>query len=1514
MDLGEADASVEDIVTQRGELVTEDHGLEVLTVAEEAAAHLGQLAVLTEVHALQSRTAGEGVVADEGDRVGNRDGGQGGAVTEGTGGNGPQTLADGHALETGAGHEDLVGQGHRAGNGQGSQLAAGVEGLVANRRDAVGNVQAGDGGSVEGLITDALQVVALKGDGMQVGGAAGVEGVIADGLQGGREDDHLQSAVAEGGVLDGLQSGGELDELALELVEGTDLNGLHALGKLQNALVLHVGGAVVHDLSVGTVQDTVLIPLHLGTALGQSDRLDGVAVLEDGIVSGEEGRHTGGQLHGLQGGVVLEQTRAHRGHGVGDLEAGQSGTAEDLVTKVGDLAVAPVEGGQLGTSVEGVVLNGRHAVGYRKARDLAAREGVGGNQGQGGIGGQGQGCQIAVNAKGVSTHILDTGKGQGLKGGVVADGVVLEADGSGVLVELNDELSGRLGGAVLGLGRLVQVVHGEAVDRIQMGGQLDVDQIGVGANGSADGGVSGAVAGGRGEGADGQKRLAVACVVLVVLLKHDGGQLGTVEGSGTHHVDVLGHRQVTGLGSGAVDQQKIVGLGDGTEVEDTVDAAVDAVGGVNVDGVQGRVTLKDGIHGVVVVGLVVATQLGEVRGQIDGREAASREGTLTDLQGGVGGAVVKDHRGQGNRLEGVDADVGDGAGEGGGGESRTLKGGVADDRQTAAEADGGQSGAALEGTHADLLQLTRGNRNGLQSGGAREGVGTDELQIGGQGHRGQLGTLKGTVTGGGIGSTDDQGSGAAHEGQGGQLGAREGTVTDGGDRGGNDHRGQAGIRKGSRADDGQGFGKGEGGDGGVVEDLGTDGRRGGGQGSGLQLGTVVEGLGTHGQRLLVGGIVADRGQSGTAVEGTLADLNDIGTDLHRGDALVVLEDGGTDLLELVPGKLGEITVQILGVVEDLGQTLDVEHAVLGLEVGVGGIHLNALEGETVVEDRAVEGGQGLGQTDGLEDRAAAEDTVAEGHGGIALAKGEGQKLGAVLEGRAADVGGALVDREGFQPRALLKGVVADADEGSGVGHLNGRKLGIVLEGTRADGGHVDALAYAEGGQGGTVLEGTVADGDLTSGLGTRARKVHQLQGGAVLERAAADGQRTVAGTLHRKGGEEVTALEGVSPDAVDVGGDHHRGDVQIAVEYVGTDAADAHGSLELAADGLGHVENGQARGAGVTEEVIHGGVHRAALLHQNGVQSGERAEHRHIGVEGGDAGGQLQHGDLGKSAEGAGVNGHVRLAARGELNGLQGSAVVEGVLRNGGDRLGDDDLADIGVVEGVRTDGVHRLGEGVGTRLGSGEDLQIVVARALIEVEQGTVVRAVEDLVVALLGLVDLEGLHLAAVVEGTDTDMTDGIGHGDGSHIRAVLEGVVGKLGDLHTLIGSGDADLGHGTHLGACLDRVSAVGQKLVGQHVGGGVEEGIDVEILGEGVGSQTQTLVVGNAGALAVGVGVPALEEARVVRDGMGDGKGELLVEEDALVRAVLQVVHDLGIHVEDDLVLVGLPVGEEHHGG
>ena len=282
------------------------------------------------------------------------------------------------------------------------------------------------------------------------------------------------------------------------------------------------------------------------------------------------------------------------------------------------------------------------------------------------------------------------------------------------------------------------------------------------------------------------------------------------------------------------------------------------------------------------------------------------------------------------------------------------------------------------------------------------------------------------------------------------------------------------------------------------------------------------------------------------------------------------------------------------------------------------------------------------------------------------------------------------------------------------------------------------------------------------------------------------------------------------------------------------------------------------------------------------------------------------------------MNGHVGLAAGSELDGLQIGAVVERILRDGGDGLGDHDLGDQGVVERVGTDGVDsltagRLRQGVGAGLTSGEDLQVVVAGRLVEVDQRAVEGGVEALIVALSGGVDLEGLQLGTTVERGNADVTDGVGHGDGLQVGAALERVIGHIGDLNALVSRGNADLGNGIRLGACLDRVGAVGQKLERQNVGGGVEVRIHVQILGEGVGSETHALVVGDLGAAAVYLGVPALEEACIVGLRNGNGEGELAVEEDGLSAALLHVVHEIGINVEDEVVLVGLPVCEEDHG-
>ena len=1386
-------------------------------------------------------------------------------------------------------------------------------------------METGDLGAVEGLITDASQTVALECNGVQLGGAVEVEGVLTDGLQGGGEHDHFQRAVAEGGFLDDLQGSGQLDILALESVECADLNGLNTLGDLEDTLVLDVSRAVEQGLAVQTVQNTVLILLHLRLSVGKGDGLDGVAVGKDGFLAAKEGGHAEGQLNRFQRGTVLKDTGAHDGYGVSDLEAGKGGVAEHLAAEGGDTAIPPIEGGQLAAGGEGAVLNDGNVVGNSEARDLAAREGVRRNDRQRGIYGQDKLDHIRVAAEGSRAHILHPRQGQCQKGRIAADGVVPEAYGRSILVELDHKLGRGLRGAVLGLACLGQTVDGVAVDGIQMRGKLDTEQGRYATHGTADSGVRLGIRGDGVEGTDGQQGLTVIGVGLVEFLKYDRKKLRVVEGSCANHVYVRGNRGDARLGSGTVNQKQTVALGNGTDVQDAVDTAVEAIGRMNVDGVQNGVTLENGVDGVVVVGLVVGAQLGELRGKVDHLKAAPCKRALADGQRSVRSIVVREgNRRQRNRLEGVVSNVGNRSGEGDGGQDCVLKGRITDVGQAVAEIDGGQRRAALECARPDGLQrAARGYRNGRQGGDVCERIRADVPQINGKGHGGQLGILERAVTGSSVLGTNDKRSVATQEGQGSQLGVCECAVADIGHGGGDGDRGQAGVGKGSGADGGQILRQLKGGDHGVVEYLSADSGGGGGQGGSTQLGAAVEGLGAHGERLGVGGVKGDGRQSGTTVECALADLGELSADGKGGDTLVVLEYACADLQDLIPGQLGQIAILVLGVEQDLGQTLGVENTVLRLEVGIRRIHLDARQGDAIVEDGAVECGQGLGKLNGLEDDAAVEDRVTEGDGSLALAEGEGQKRGAILEGRVADVGGGLVDLKGLQGRTHLKGVVADGQEGCGVVDLYGGELDVVLEGVAADGGNVDACAHAEGGQRAAVTECGITHGDLASGLGAGTLEVDQRQGAAVLECAGTDIQSSIARTFHNEGGQVGAALEGVRTDAIDIGRNHHGGDGGIVTEYVGADTRDdlvgsvGLGGSEFTVNGLKDIENGQTGRVCVTEVVIHSGVDRAALLHQDGGQRGQGIQHAHVFIKGSDASGKLQQLDVIQTVERAGVNGHVAFTAGGELNSLQGGAIVEGVLGNGGDGLGNDHLRDGGVVECMRTNGVHRhivhhLGEGVGAGLRSGEDLQIVVAGGLVKVDQRAVVRAVEALVGAFLGHVHLEGLQLGAVVEGCDADMTDGVGQRDRLQIGAVLERVVRQLGDLDTLIGGGDADLGDGINLGACLNRVGAVGQKLEGQNVGGGIEEGIYVQVIREGVGSQTDTLLVGDLGALTVCVGVPALEEACVVGRGGGNGQVKGLVEYDGLGGTILHVGHDLGIHVEDDLILVSLPVGEQDH--
>ena len=817
MNLYQTSATGKHLITQGFQHITKDNDLQIRATAEQATANGSELTVGAEVYAFQCGTSGKGVITDEGYRVGNGDGGQALTVAEHTRSDGSDTLIECNVGQAGAAYKDLIGNARQgAGKGDGGQLGAGTEGLIVNGSGSFGNVQAGDSRAVEGLIANASQAVTLKCNGMQFGGTVEVEGLLTDGLQGCGEDDHFQSAIPESGFLDGLQGAGQLDELALELVECANLDGLNALGKLENTLVLNIGRAVEYGLAIQAVENAVLVLLHLCLTAREGDGFKVITVGKDGLTVGKEGGHAAGQLNRLQRIVMLEETCTHHGHGISDLEAFKGGISEGFCAEGGNLAVAPVKGGQLAADVEGLLLDDGNVVGNRKACQQATGEAIRCDQSHRRLNGQEQLGQILVSGECAGTHLLHQGQLQGLDCRVIVDGVVLESNGSCVDVELDDQLCGRLGSTVLGLAGLIQIVQSIAVNGIQMGGEFDVKKRGHVTDRTTDGSIFLAIHGDRIEGTDGQQRLAVVGIGLIKLLENDGGQIRTVEGTCANHIYVRGDSENTGLGSGTVGQQQIVAFCDGTDVQNTIERAVNTVVRMNVDFLQIQVALKDRINRVVVVGLVVFAQLLELRGEIDGGECTTCECALTDNQRIVGRAIDKANARQtndtvvgvvlvhGRNLERVLTNVRDRAGEGHRSQGSALKGGITDDGQAILEIKGRQSRAALEGGGSNLTESAIGNGNSRQRGNVGECIRTNRLQIFGESYRGQLGVLKSTVAGNGIVGTDDQRRVTALEDQSCQLGACECTVADVGYGGGNGDRGQAGVSEGLGTDGGQG--------------------------------------------------------------------------------------------------------------------------------------------------------------------------------------------------------------------------------------------------------------------------------------------------------------------------------------------------------------------------------------------------------------------------------------------------------------------------------------------------------------------------------------------------------------------------------------------------------------------------------------------------------------------------------------------------------------------------------------
>ena len=1060
---------------------------------------------------------------------------------------------------------------------------------------------------------------------------------------------------------------------------------------------------------------------------------------------------------------------------------------------------------------------------------------------------------------------------------------------------------------------ITNLVDGVAVYNVKVGGELDQSQVlgDVYLIATDNHVVAVLVAGGT----DGKQGLAVVRVILIKLLKHDAGEQSVVECLGIYTGNAGGNGYVSGLGGGA-EHDLGVYAGGGVSAQNTVNGAEGGVGRVNVDSGKLGVALEDLIYGVVIVDLVVLTDCLQVGRKGDSGEGGVGECAVLDDQLKSLVAVLEGNGGESGDLECILTNEGEGCGEVCGGKACSLEGGCADGGNAVTEHEGGNLGV-VECICADIGQnRALGNSYCERCGGdVGECISTNVGNACGEIDLCDLGLLEYTVAGSSGGGTDGQALGAFIEVKGGESGyVVECTVTDGSNACGNGDGCDLGVGKGAGTNGGNACRNGESGDLGAVECLVADALNAAGQSYGGEVEAVVECAVADLFKLVgLGGVEAYGGETRAVCKCLIADLNYVRADNQGLDALVVLEYGGADLFDLVPRKLGEIAVHCLGVVCQLehGAVLDsvVKNAALGVEVGVAVSYLDGLNGETALEYRTVKALESCGKLDGLQNSTVVEHGVAEAYGLLALAEGEGYKLGAALEGIVADVLGACVNGEFLESGAVLKYVVANGLEGCILVDVNARELGVALEGVVAEGCDVNVCTHGEGGKACAVLECGSTDGDLAESLCVGAEELNGGESGS-LECCVSDGERAVSGSLNGKGGEESAVCKCVCSDMAYGGGNYERGDGDVVLEQVVSDSADTLGNGELTVEGSGNVKDGETCGVGIAEQVAYRGVNKAAFLNQKSGEGVKGVEAGHAAVKRGNKCGQLESVNLGKAVEGTVINGNGGASAVFEFDGLKVSAAVECALGKVSNVLGDDYLGDGALIECEGTDGGNVLGNGELTGLGHGEVLKVDVGGCLVLVNEGIAKCIVELLVGALSSCIGCEGGELGASLESTYTDVGESVGEGDGGEGGAVLEAVLKNLGNCNALILCGDLDLCNGAYLGAGFYTVGSVLKENVGEQIGVGIKIRIEGNVVGEGVYANALALCVGNELACAVGLGVPAAEEADNVIRGLGNGKSESAVEGYLLSGALGNVCNDVGINAESDVILVGDPVCKE----
>ena len=1377
------------------------------------------------------------------------------------------------------------------------------------------------------------------------------------------------------------------DDLALLHGDAADLADLIA-----SVAVLGAGGGLgTHDLGVvaGGGDD-----LALGDdfAADLADLIAGVAVLG-----------AGGGLGVLQLGIVAHQ-----------LQSGQQGTivVHQLLLGVGKGVVLSQQLTQVSLVLLGQVLDGlegldlldelqhRHFIGVvgvginiqipdgsgaGLAGQAVGRDpvGIGHAEVQGGGIGIGAGGEIlrqgleAIEQPGIlgvvldvdrnaALHLIDDILGIGLLGGGPGQQGVADAG------LRHGEIRGRevagihdVDAAVLGVEVLVPDIGGvahSALGIVQVQAPVVVHEAtgGGGAPQADEVGVQGHVGISAGQGHGGLQQRSGHAVEVVILQVGAGEEsLGTDTLQGGGEADAL---EVLVAGEGAAAHAdgalgdavalRRAALGIAAQVR-AVLIEQDAVHALEVQGAVGHEdvlqvhAVGEGIDGVADAAILDGGGQSQLRQSLAAHKAAaghSRQGLGQGdiLQGVVVGQRAAAHLGDGvGNDNGLQAGLGDGAG--------------ADAGQAVGQTQAGQIGTIVEGEGADGQPIGGILEVDLLNPGAGEGIGAhlgdaggnDDLLeagvvlehlIGDLRHAGGQGELGGLIA---LGpDVDLAGVLEHHDAVGGHIsgiavghvdllqaaGQIEGILGQAGDGGGDADLGDIGglvvvqVSKGLAIDGLQGVGEGQRpGLIGLIEGAVADGLQlGAGEVQILELPGIVEGLLADGLQLRgpVDGL-----QHHAVIEGALTDGGDVVAELHGLDGLGVVERA----------------------VGDDGEAAAVD--------GSGGV--------AVIERGAAQGGDGLGNGDGLQSLPAVEGVGADG--GQALLQGQGGGLGAAAEGviahglhggrqvhsrqrgavaeRIGRYGGkALAEGHGLERGAAVEGVLTQG--GEAIGQSNGRQLGAALEGGGAD--LLEAGRQRDGRDGGVLIEQVVADGlhavgDGVGGAGEVLGQAHQnlaaagqngavlgpLEGSAVLDDVAlkglaAQGRRQTEGqALGLVGGREGQGLEAgavlerLLADEGDVVGNnevHQRG---AALEHLLTDGGQPGGHkggqvqavVECGIQALGIAQHGDGghiaagKGVGADEGQALGDGH----LLQTGA-AGKAA-----GAHGGDVaqvGQRLQA--LAGEERRLGQLGQVL----GQLHGGYGRAVGElvAVCVHRGDGVGNGDA---GQGKAVIEQAGAEAGDAVGDHqvalqgLAEVERLdadggQALGQDAVVGVAQRLQVLAVVEraLVNDLHRLRQADALQVVAVIERTVVDLLQAVGANDVENVVVVLEGV---LPDDADAVGNGDGALGAAVaDQGVAHDVEGAGAAGLVdgdGQIIGGGAVLGLGGDGGGTGlVGGKLG--VLGQLVALAVGLnGDHGLVGGGPLQSQVGSIEGRIAIQPDIGIGGVRQHGHGGGVQQE-----------------